>query len=348
MRIEPTSDQNVSQQPSVDPTKTREVKVLRDERPLLGCRFDPTGRFIFAGGEANWVNRWELFRDIPCKLQAHDSWVRAIAFHPPENCVFTGGYDGRVFCWPCNSDRPEPSWDFLAHNGWVRSVIVSPDRTLLATTGNDNLVKLWSIKDRKLVHVLSGHGSHVYNAAFHPDGRHLASTDLHGIVKHWEVHSGKHLRDLDAGSLYKYDGGFRADIGGARGMTFSPDGRFVACSGITNVTNAFAGVGNPQVILFDWFTGQRKELFKPEKDFRGVAWGITFHPAGFMIGAGGGGSGGAIWFWNVTQPIPFFTFKLPSPARDLDLHPNGLQIATALYDRTLRVYDLSAEPSASA
>ena len=41
MRIEPTSDQNVSQQPSVDPTKTREVKVLRDERPLLGVVLTP-------------------------------------------------------------------------------------------------------------------------------------------------------------------------------------------------------------------------------------------------------------------------------------------------------------------
>ena len=330
-------------QPSVDPEKTREVKVLRDERPLLGCRFDPSGRFLYAGGEANWVNRWELFRDLPCKMAAHDSWVRAIAFHRASDCVFTGGYDGQVNCWPCDAANPEPSWSFQAHDGWVRSVTVSTDGKLLATAGNDNLVKLWSIADRKLVREFSGHDCHVYNGVFHPDGIHFASADLKGRVKHWEVTTGRYVRDMDSTPLYIYDRGFRADIGGARGMCFNQDGRYLACAGITDVTNAFAGIGTPLVVLFDWLTGQRKMFLRPEKDFRGVAWGVAFHPAGFIIGAGGGGSGGALWFWKPEQEKAFFTFKLPSAARDLDLHPDGQRLAVALYDKTVRVYDMSVE-----
>ncbi len=45
---------------------------------------------------------------------------------------------------------------------------------------------------------------------------------------------------------------FRADIGGARALTFSDDGSTLALGGITNVTNAFAGIGEVVVVLVDW------------------------------------------------------------------------------------------------
>jgi hypothetical protein len=55
-------------------------------------------------------------------------------------------------------------------------------------------------------------------------------------------------RGKDA-NLHKYDSTFMADIGGARGMTFKSDGSVLALSGITNVANAFAGIGKPGVVL---------------------------------------------------------------------------------------------------
>src|SRR2546430_9992123 len=41
-----------------------------------------------------------------------------------------------------------------------------------------------------------------------------------------------------------------------RGMAFSPDGKTLAMSGITNVSNAFAGIGNPIVLLANWEDGK--------------------------------------------------------------------------------------------
>jgi WD40 repeat protein len=166
------------------------------------------------------------------------------------------------------------------------------------------------------------------------------SADHKGIVKHWDPATGRLVRTLDAGLLYKYDTGFHAGCGGARGMAFSPDGRYLACSGITDVTNAFAGVGNAVVVLFDWLTGQQKAVLRPKEDFQGVAWDVAFHPDGFLIAVGGGGGGGALWFWHPPDERSFHTLKLPNNGRGFDLHPAGRLLAVAHADTTLRIYDM--------
>ena len=63
--------------------------------------------------------------------------------------------------------------------------------------------------------------------------------------------TGKLARKLKAEKMHSYDKTFKADIGGARSMLFNTDGTKLAIGGITNVTNAFAGVGNPAVVMLD-------------------------------------------------------------------------------------------------
>ena len=96
----------------------------------------------------------------------------------------------------------------------------------------------------------------------------------------------------------------------------------LACTGITNVTNAFAGIGNPAVVLFDWRAGNRAEVLRPQPNFQGTGWGVIWHPTGFLAGVGGG-NGAALWFWRPDQAIPFHTLALPGNARDLDLHADA-------------------------
>ena len=194
---------------------------------------------------------------------------------------------------------------------------------------------------------LAGHDCHVYDVAFHPDGKHLVSADLKGVLKQWDVETGSPVRDLDARVLHKYDPSFRADHGGIRGMAFNAAGTLLACCGITDVSNAFAGVGKPLTVLFDWPTGKQKQLLVPKENFQGTGWGVGFHRDGFVVGAGGG-NGGALWFWKPEQPQAFFTLKLPTNARDLSLHPDGERLAVAFADGAVRVYSMLSKAVAKA
>jgi WD40 repeat protein len=341
-------------------------------RPLIGCRFDPTGRFLFASAEDNSVRRLDLLTGSVAAFTEHKSWVRGMVFiaqvpamlvettacerrqaavraaggpmavsvptpKPSPLTAITGDYHGKLIWWNAAEAKPNKIRSVDAHEGWIRAVAVSPDGQTIASCGNDHLVKLWSASSGQLIRTFTGHANHVYNVVFHPNGKQLASCDLKGVVKIWELKGGKDAKQLDAAVLYKYDAGFMADIGGARGMAYDSSGR-LSCCGITNVSNAFAGVGNPIVVTFDAKDGKPK-LLKPVEAFQGTAWGVAFHPAGFVVAAGGG-SGGRIWLWSGNEPSLSRAANVPANARDLALHPAGDRLAVAGGNGTAYLYSL--------
>lgn len=357
--------------PFIEPTATKLEREFKHASPLIGCRFDPTGRFLFASAQDNTIQRFDLLTGEKATLDGHTSWVRGLAFvgsagrsdpsmvpasglraavgfaaatrsapKPLPFKLISADYHGNLIWWDGAADTPKPVRTVHAHDGWARAVAVSPDGKTAASCGNDQLVKLWTVADGKPVRTFEGHGSHVYNLDFHPDGTRLASADLKGVVKDWDVKTGACTRDLDAKVLNKYDPTFMADIGGARAMAFSPDGDRLAVAGITNVSNAFAGVGNPLVVLFDWKSGTAKQL-KPKDAFQGTMWGVAFHPAGYVIAAGGG-SGGRVWFWKGDDPTSVHTLNAPGHVRDMALDPAGRRLAVAGANGTAGMYALGA------
>jgi WD40 repeat protein len=323
----------------VDPTRIRGLRELNYPRPLLGCRFDPLGHYIFAGAEDRTIQRWDLNTGQRVAYLGHRSWVRGLTVSHDGKTLIAGDYAGQVLVWPSDASLPRPLRALHAHVGWVRAVALSPDDKYLATCGNDNLVKVWSMADGKLLRQLAGHSCHVYDVAFDPSVPTLTSGDLNGAVKQWDLATGRLLRDLDTGLGPRYDKNVPNPGGGIRALTYRSDGKFLVCAGITDVQNAFAGVGRPLVLLFDLETGRRQPALVPKENFQGTAWGAVFHPDGFVIGVGGG-RGGALWFWRPDQPQAFFTLKVSATARDLALHPDGQRLAVAFGDGTLRLYEM--------
>lgn len=355
---------------TIDPLKTRLHKTIGHGSPLLGCRFDPSGRFLFVSAQDDTIQRIDLATNQKTPFIGHKSWVRGIAFtanfptptplrdntlhaaleggvtvaaeesrHVRPFFIASGDYHGNLLWWEGHDPRPRPIHSVAAHDGWIRAVVSSPDNSLVASCGNDRLVKLWSSADGRHVHTFEGHESHVYNVAFHPDRQNLVSADHHGIVKQWDLKSLKHVRDLEAKTLHKYDGNFLAHIGGIRGMIFDMAGTTLACCGITNVTNAFAGVGNPGVVVFDWNNGKGRPL-TPKDAYQGTGWGVLLHE-GYAIAAGGAADG-RIWFWKLSDGSPVTVLKTPTNARDLALHPSGTAIAVAGQNGNAMIYSIAA------
>lgn len=332
--------------PKVEPDKAFILRELTHKQPLITCRFAPRGPFVFASSEDRNVLRWDLDSAgaEPLAFGDHDSWVFALNFADGGQSLLTGGGDGVLKWWPVADESPKPVRSVAAHDGWLRAIAVRPDGQAIATAGNDRLVRLWSASGEKLME-LPGHERPVYSLAWGPDGT-LVSGDLKGVIIEWDHRAGKEARRFDAAKLYKYEGGQGVDYGGVREMAFSADGKYLACAGLIEASNPLGAVSNPAVLLFDRSEGKEKEplLQRSKEDVKGVGWGLRFHPAGFVILAAGGTGGGWLGFFKPGETNESSRFKLPNTARGLDLHADGLRVATAHHDGKLRITALHAKP----
>src|SRR5207237_2767609 len=107
----------------------------------------------------------------------------------------------------------------------------------------------------------------------------------------------------------------------------------------TAVNNALRRVREPRGGPVRLTGGPALENPRAQGNFQGTAWGVGFHPSGFIAGTGGG-SGGALWFWRPNQERSFHPVNLPNNARDLHLHPDGRRLAIAFFDGVARIYDM--------
>lgn len=327
-----------------DPKQTHVVSQWPHDRPLNACRFDPAGRFVFCGSEDAVVERFKLADGTRTILTGgHDTWVRALANSKDGSHAMSGGCDGKITWWDAAADAPIPVRSVDAHKGWIRSLDVSPDGTLLASGGNDNQVRLWNAADGTLVRELAGHQRHVYSVAFHPNGQFLLSGDLTGVLKQWEVASGKESRTFDAKPLHSYNDGQRVDFGGIRAMAVSPDGKWLAAGGLYKASNPLGAVHEPIVLLFDWESQKLERQLIAEGITQGVIWRVRWLGDGSLMGLSGGANGGFLIFWKPDADKDYFRFQLPNIARDMDLHTDGLQVATAHHDRHVRITRLAAK-----
>ena len=365
---------------TVPPLKAEVVREFQHSRPLTSCHWEPQSRFIFFGAEDNLVHRFELATGAVVPLALHDSWVRGFASSPDGETLYTGGYDGRLVFWPAADEVLSPIHVIEGHEGWIRAVTASSCGRFVATCGNDRLVKLWDTADGRLLREYSGHQWHVYNLIFLPGSQQISesilSCDLKGVVRRNQLDSAESSEVATVEQLHGYDTTFRADIGGARGIAVHPDGNLVALGGITNVSNAFAGVGEIAIALVDPTTGVIERILESKEKTRGTIWGVAYHPSGYWIGVSGGGGG---WLHAWSQQVPAeaeseeesedsqaasdsstdesgdatdadssvtiqheaVRVKLPQDGRGMSLSPDARQLAVAHADRYLRLYQFS-------
>lgn len=315
------------------------------DRPVISCRFDSQGRYVFCGAQDEGLHRFALADGAKVSYTGgHESWVMAIASTRDGSYVISGGGDGRLVWWEAAATAaPPPARTVEAHHGWIRSLDLSPDGTLLVTGGNDTKVRLWNAADGAPVKEFAGHERDVYTVRFHPNGQFILSGDLLGKLKQWDVASGQLVREFDASKLHEYNGGQQVDFGGVRGIAVSPDGQFLSAGGLHKGSNPLGAVHEPLSLVFKWETAELLKSQIAEGITGGVICRMQYLSDGTAMAACGGSNGGLLLFFNSDSEKDIHRFTLPNIVRDLDLHPDGIQVATAHYDKHVRITKLAAD-----
>ena len=207
------------------------------------------------------------------------------------------------------------------------------------------MVRLWETSSGTLVRELSGHLGHVYSLEFHPDGKTLLSGDLLGVIKEWDLASGKAIGGFDAKALHhlrrRPAGGFRrCSRTGHHAGRRARRGRRPSQS-----HNPLGAVHEPIALIFDAKSRKIARTLLADGIARGVIWRLRYLADGSLMGACGGTSGGFLLFWKSGTDKDYHRLALPNIARDMDLHPDGLRVATAHHDGHLRITRLAAGTS---
>ncbi|MFO0819673.1 MAG: hypothetical protein U1A77_17125 [Pirellulales bacterium] len=320
----------------IDPAKTKIDSQWAHTSPLIACRFDPLGRFVFTSAEDNTIQRWELTKGEKTAWGGHDSWVFALGVTPDGATLISGGGDGRLIWWNAADAKPEAVRRVDAHQGWIRQLSISADGQAVATAGNDQKVRLWKVADGALLREFHGHENQVYSVLFHPAGTWVLSGDLLGFVRQWDVSTGASARQFEAKDLHSYNGGQGVHFGGIRAIALSRDGKQMACGGLHKAENPLGAVHEPLMVIFDW-ESQKVVQSCVADGAKGSLWRLVQHPEGLWIGASGGSSGGFLHFWKSDQAKESHRFQLPNLARDFDLNADSSRFATTHYDKHLRI-----------
>jgi WD40 repeat protein len=319
------------------------VAAYQHDRPLTTCRFDPTGQYVFCAAQDEGLHRFALADGAKVSfLGGHEAWIHAIAFDGRQH-VISGGCDGRLVWWDAAATEPKPIRTIEAHDGWIRTLDTSPDGKTLASGGNDRVVRLWNAEDGAPIGELTGHERDVYCVKFHPGGEILLTGDLLGSLRQWELSSIKEVRSFDAKALHSYNGGQQVDFGGIRGIDVSPDLKYLAAGGLHNASNPLGSVHEPLVRLFEWDKPENVISQVAEGIPGGVIWRLRYLADGTLMGASGGTSGGLLLFWKAGEEKSTLQHQLPSITRDMDLAPDGLQVANAHFDGHVRITRLAAK-----
>ncbi|MEM7475458.1 MAG: protein kinase, partial [Planctomycetota bacterium] len=244
---------------------TRTGKRLRtistiEERDIRDLDFDPAGKTLVSTSQSKrivqiWnVESGELEREL--KTPGN---TRRIAFHPLGKQFAVADIDDRIHI--LDLDTGAITKTCVGHTGMIADITFSPSGEKILSASDDTTVRLWNARTGRQETIFRGHRYGVDGVGFCLDGARAFSYNG-SCMKFWDTASGS-----QASTRW---GDF---IGEQQAVTFSPDGKWIACSHRRSVVKIFDSRSMSEVASFSTGTSHAVEC-------------IAFSPNGKYLAAG--------------------------------------------------------------
>ncbi len=282
----------------------------------------------------------------------HNAEVWAVAYSPDGSHLATTCEDGSVKIWDAATGQellsfsiPAPGdikfsadgkrlaiasgnnaglWDastgrqlqlLAGHTGAVQTLAFSPDETRLATASEDHTAKVWDLRTGRELLTLSGHTDIVDGVRFSPDGTRLVTSGWDSIANVWNLATGQKLSSLSGHVLV--------------GASYAPDGIQIMTSESSGPIQILDSETGRELLRLSGPAGYGSIIFTP--DHTRVINGTL---------------SGNVIVWNVATDQELFSFPAhTSSVTSVAVHPDGLHLATASADGTVKVWDISPQGS---
>ena len=327
--------------------------VLRGHRgAVTELEIAPSGRYLVSAGEDWTVRVWPLGKGgASLVLTGHQSEIQALGISPDSRYFATVDGTHVIRLWSPDGKTARA----LDGYGFGRPEF-APAGTLVATPSVDNTVRLWDTATGES-RLLRGHSSWVISVAFAPDGRHIAAGATDGSIRVWSFPDGEsrvisgHSSPVRTLAFAGPDRLVSADLSGQVRDTELATGSGRALADGTAGRSATMAV-SPRGDLVAWVDseGDVQLWSRRAGQARAIDSGdqtievLVFAPDGRTLV--GHGYGDRVLVWDAATGAPMTLHSYGRTVSDAAIAPNGLSIATAESDGTVRLwpFDLPYEP----
>ena len=285
------------------------------------------------------IRLWEVESQKPIAvLESHSASVDSVAVSPDNKLFAAGRQDGAVELWDLGTrERIDVLRD---HDATVQCVTFSPDGKLLASSATEH-ASVWNIEDREEIAAFK-HSAIVESVSFSPDGKTLACVDDRSI-RLWDIHRETQVSVLGEAPLYFLPRLINWFLGIPpaklpvnyvsimQSIAFSPDGKLLVSGGFDNTVRL-------------WDVGERREIFRRERNQTGVDFGniqsVAFSPTGKVFAAAERQN--EIHLWSAAEHKLVGTLNTGETVEALAFHPNGRFLAAGVWEK-IRVWDMETQ-----
>ncbi|MCX5963484.1 MAG: AAA-like domain-containing protein [Cyanobacteria bacterium] len=287
--------------------------------------FSRDGQMIVCSGDTGKVQLIKVSDGaVLTTINAHDDWARGVSISPDDQRVASVGNDGTVKLWNVDGSLIK---QFTGHDASANSVAFSSDGKTLITASSDSTVKMWRVDEQFQKSMSSQQRGDLYwGISVSPDSQMIAAASSNQAQTSWNVQFWS-----DQNKLLKT---FPAHDGRIVTIQFSPNGKLIATASWDGTVKVWTRDGKLLQTLEGHNGGRRR---RPVNS-------VNFSPDSKILVFAGYGDDKDQNFWMISNIDGSSQRKIEGHSDQIQrivFSPDGKTIATASWDRTIKLWRVS-------